>query len=113
MSTTPDPVTTFLNQLKESGESALNRLSEHLLENPLFMEALRRTAEAKARVDRTVSGTLDFVNVVSKNDVQRILEELEQLSNRVGRTQRAVASIERLLEEMKTTLDKLGAPSRK
>lgn len=113
MSTTPDPITIFVNQLKESGETAFNRLSEQLLENPVFMKALQRTAEAKSHVDKTVAGTMDFVNVVSKNDVQRILEEIEELSNKLGRTQRAVASMERLLEEMKTALDKMARPSRK
>lgn len=114
MSTTSqDPIAAFVNQLKESGETAFNRLSEQLLENPLFMKALQRTVEAKGQVDRTVAGTLDFVNVVSKNDVQRILDELEELSGKVGRTQRAVASMERLLEEMKSALDKMARPARK
>jgi chaperonin cofactor prefoldin len=113
MSTAPDPITIFVNQLKESGETAFNRLSEQLLENPVFMKALQRTVEAKGHVDRTVAGTLDFVNVVSKNDVQRILEEIEELSNRLGRTQRAVASIERLLEDIKAAIDKMARPARK
>jgi hypothetical protein len=108
----PDPISTLMSQLKESGETAFNRLSEQLLENPLFMKAMQRTLEAKSQVDKTVSGTLDFVNVVSKNDVQRILEEVEALSAKVGRTQRAVASMERLLEEMKATLDKLAHPKK-
>ena len=74
----PDPITTLMNHLKESGESAFNRLSEQLLDNPVFMNAMQRTLQAKTQVDKTVSGTLDFVNVVSKNDVQRILEEIER-----------------------------------
>jgi hypothetical protein len=106
--TNPDPITTLMNHLKESGESAFNRLSEQLLENPLFMTAMQRTLQAKSQVDKTVSGTLDFVNVVSKNDIQRILDEVEALSAKVGRTQRAVASMERLLEEIKAGLDKLS-----
>jgi chaperonin cofactor prefoldin len=105
-----DPIGTLLNQIKNSGESAFNRLSEQLLENPLFMQALQRTLEAKGTVDKTVSGTLDFVNVVSKNDIQRLLEEIEDLSAKVGRTQRAVDSMERLLEEMKASIDKLAKP---
>jgi uncharacterized membrane protein len=108
----PDPITTLMNQLKESGESAFNRLSEQLLDNPVFMTAMQRTLEAKNQVDKTVSGTLDFVNVVSKNDIQRILDEMEALSARVGRTQRAVASMERLLEEIKASLDKLAHPKK-
>jgi hypothetical protein len=103
----PDPISVLMNQLKESGESAFNRLSEQLLENPLFMNAMQRTLLAKSRVDKTVAGTMDFVNMPSKNDVQRIIEEVEQLSAKVGRAQRAIASMERLLEEMKASLDKL------
>jgi hypothetical protein len=70
----------FINRLKTSGESAFNKLSEQLLENPAFMSAFRRAVEAKGQVDKTVSGTMDFMNLPSKNDVQRVLEELTSVS---------------------------------
>lgn len=107
----PDDVTigSLLGRLRESGESAFNSLSEQLLENPTFMSAFRRAAEAKAEVDRTVSGTLDFMNVPSKNDVQRLLEELGALSGQVARQQKVLLAIERTLSSINTTLADLVA----
>jgi uncharacterized membrane protein len=109
--TPPDDTTigALLNRLKDSGESAFNRLSEQLLETPMFMSAFRRAVEAKAQVDRTVSGTMDFVNLPSKNDVQRLLEELESLGAQVVRQQKTLASVERALAQVNATLAELAA----
>ncbi len=112
----PDDVTigSLLGRLRESGESAFNALSEQLLENPTFMRAFRKAVEAKADVDRTVSGTLDFVNLPSKNDVQRQLEELSAIGAQLARQQKVLLAIERHLTSINTTLAELAArrPSR-
>jgi hypothetical protein len=100
---------TLLNRLKDSGESAFNRLSEQLLETPMFMAAFRRAVEAKSQVDRTVSGTLDFVNLPSKNDVQRVLEELESLGAQVARQQKTLAALERGLAQVGAAVADLSA----
>ncbi len=99
----------FLNRLKESGEGAFNKLSEQLLENPVFLDAMRRTLEAKGQVDRTISGTLDFVNLPSKNDLTRILDELESLSARVAKQQRSIAQIEQDMAVTKALVERLIA----
>jgi len=99
----------FLNRLKESGEGAFNRLSEQLLENPLFLDAMRRTLEAKGQMDRTISGTLDFVNLPSKNDMGRILEEIEALSAKVSKQQRSMAQIEQDMAVVKALVERLTA----
>jgi hypothetical protein len=99
----------FLSRLKESGEGAFNKLSEQLLENPVFLDALRRTLEAKGQVDRTISGTLDFVNLPSKNDFGRMLEELEDVSARIARQQKAIAQIEQDMAVVKALVERLTA----
>jgi hypothetical protein len=99
----------FLGRLKESGEGAFNKLSEQLLENPLFLDALRRTLDAKGSVDRTISGTLDFVNLPSKNDFSQLFEELASLSTRLARQQRSIAQIEQDLMVVKTLVESLTA----
>ena len=99
----------FLNRLKESGEGAFNKLSEQLLENPLFLDAMRRTLEAKGQMDRTISGTLDFVNLPSKNDMGRILEEIEALSAKVSKQQRSMAQIEQDMAVVKALVERLTA----
>jgi uncharacterized membrane protein len=103
------PLGTLLNRLKDSGESAFNRLSEQLLETPMFMTAFRRAVEAKAQVDRTVSGTMDFVNLPSKNDVQRVLEELESLGAQVARQQKTLAAVEKGLAQVNAAVTDLAA----
>jgi archaellum component FlaC len=105
----------FLNRLKESGEGAFNKLSEQLLENPVFLDAMRRTLEAKGQVDRTISGTMDLVNLPSKNDVSRIVEELESMSARLGKQQKAIASLEHDVKVIKTLVETIStrlAPAR-
>jgi hypothetical protein len=97
----------FLNRLKESGEGAFNRLSEQLLENPLFLDAMRHTLEAKGQMDRTISGTLDFVNLPSKNDIGRIVEELESLSAKIAKQQRSMAQIEQDMAVVKALVERL------
>ena len=99
----------FLNRLKESGEGAFNKLSEQLLENPVFLDAMRRTLEAKGQVDRTISGTLDFVNLPSKNDFTRIAEELESVSARLAKQQRSITQIEQDLAVTKALVERLTA----
>ena len=102
-------------RLKDSGEGAFNKLSEQLLENPLVLDALRRTLVAKGQVDRTISGTMDLVNLPSKNDVTRIVEELESMSARLGKQQKAIASLEHDVKVIKTLVETIStrlAPAR-
>jgi hypothetical protein len=97
-------ISALLGRLKESGESAFNSLSAQLLENPTFMAALRRALEAKGQVDRTVSGTLDLVNLPSKNDVARIVEALDAVSAQLARQQRTLAVLEQAVARIESLL---------
>lgn len=97
----------LLDRLKDSGEQALNNFSQRLLENPTFLNALRRGIETKERVGRTISGTMDFVNLPSKNDMAEIKEALERLEMRVAAQQRALSAIEKQLDELKSVVTAL------
>ncbi len=99
-------VRSLLGRLKDSGEQVFNELSQQLLDNPTFLAALRRSVEAKERVGRTISGTMDFVNLPSKNDVAALMEALEHLSIRVAKQDRALAAIQQRLDEIKAAVDK-------
>jgi hypothetical protein len=92
----------LLNRLRESGEGTFNKLSEQLLENPAFLNAFRKAIEAKGQVDRTVSGAMDFINVPSKNDIARILEEVESISAQLARQQRMLTEIQEAVGAGKT-----------
>ncbi len=100
-------IAALLVRLKESGEHAFNQFSQQLLENPTFLAALRRSLEAKERVDKTISGTMDFVNLPSKNDVTAITASLEQITIRLAGQQRSVAAIEKKIDELKAAIESL------
>jgi hypothetical protein len=106
---TSDAIGSFINRLKESGEGAFNKLSEQLLETPVFLDAMRHTIEAKSQVDRTMSGALDFVNLPSKNDVQRLLESLDGLGATVRKQERTLAALEHQMAVVKALVEKLTA----
>jgi len=95
----------FMSQLMRSGEGAFNKLSEQLLENPVFMEALRHTLEAKGQVDRTIRDTMDFVSLPSKNDIERIVELLEKIDERLGSEQRSLQAMEEQIAVMKLLVE--------
>lgn len=103
-------VRSLLGRLKDSGEQVINDLSQQLLENPTFLAALRRSIEAKERVGRTIGGTMDFVNLPSKNDMAAIMEAIEHLGVRVAKQERTLAAIEQRLAEMTAALGALSAP---
>ena len=108
--TNENAVTSLLDRLKDSGEQVLNDLSQRLLDNPTFLAALRRSIEAKDRVGRTISGTMDFVNLPSKNDVTAIMEAIEHLGLRVANQQRMLTSIEQRLDELNKAIATLQQP---
>lgn len=102
-------ITGLLSRIRGTGEAAIDELSSQLMENPTFMSALRRGLEAKGKVDRTVRGAMDFVNVPSKNDVDRLLEELDGIRTRLVKQQRALKKLQQGVDEI---LDRLPGAAR-
>jgi len=100
----PGTVEGVLASLKNAGQAAFDELSEQLLENELFLAAMKKSLETKGRVDRTVGRTLDFMSLPSKNDVARVLEEIEGVRARLVKQQRALRDLERGVQELKQLL---------
>ena len=98
------PIGSFLASLKNSGQAAFDELSAQLLENELFLAAMKKSLEAKGRVDRTVGETLDFMSLPSKNDVTKVLEEIEGIRSRLVKQQRMLKELERGVGELKELL---------
>jgi len=96
----------FLGKLKDSGEAAFEELSSQLMENPLFMKALKKGLETKGEIDNKVSGAMDFMNLPSKNDVARLLEEIERVRSRMAQQQRMLKNVQSEMEEMKKLISK-------
>jgi predicted DNA-binding ArsR family transcriptional regulator len=111
---TPDKmIGALIGRLMESGEGAFNKLSEQLLANPLFLDAMRRTIEAKGHVDKTISGTMDLVNLPSKNDISKIMEDIETLAGKMAKQERVLAKVEQDLIVTKTLVEGLVAAKRR
>ena len=98
------PIGSFLESLKSSGQAAFDELSAQLLENELFLAAMKKSLEAKGRVDKTVGGTLDFMSLPSKNDVGKVLEEIEGIRSRLVKQQRTLRDLEQSVGELKELL---------
>jgi len=98
------PIGSFLASLKNSGQAAFDELSAQLLENELFLAGLKKSLEAKGRVDKTVGETLDFMSLPSKNDVARLLEEIAGIRKRLVQQQRALGNLEQGVQELKELL---------
>ena len=96
----------FLGKLKDSGEAAFEELSSQLMENPIFMKALKKGLETKGDIDNKVSGAMDFMNLPSKNDVAKLLEEIERVRSRMAKQQRMLKNVQSEMEEMKKLLNK-------
>jgi hypothetical protein len=100
----PGPIGSFLASLKSSGQAAFDELSQQLLENELFLAAMKRSLEAKGRVDKTIGETLDFMSLPSKNDVAKVLEEIQGIRARLVKQQRALRDLEQSVQELKQLL---------
>lgn len=110
---TPDKVIgTLIGRLMESGEGAFNKLSEQLLANPLFLDAMRRTLEAKGRVDQTISGTMDLVNLPSKNDIAKIVDDLEAIGGKLAKQERVLTKLEHELAAIRALVEQLAVSRR-
>jgi len=99
----------LLAKLKSSGEAAFEELSNELMENELFLAAMKKSLEAKAHVDKTVSGTMDFMSLPSKNDVAKVLEEIEAVRSRLVKQQRILKNLEQSVAELKELLQQRPA----
>ena len=67
------------------------------MENALFISAMKKSLEAKSHVDKTVSGDMDFMNLPSKNDVAKLMEEMQRVRSRMVKQQRLLVEIKTML----------------
>ena len=102
----PATISGFLSKLKISGEAAFEELSNQLMKNELFLSAMKKSLETKSRVDKTVSGTMDFINLPSKNDIERLLEEVQAIRSRLVKQQRSLKELHAAVEDIKTLLSR-------
>ncbi|HVP03175.1 MAG TPA: hypothetical protein VMT10_11440 [Solirubrobacteraceae bacterium] len=110
-------------RLSRSGEDALGRIAQDLLENPLVSSAISRAFEARERAGQAQEAAMGALNIPSAADIERLtrrvrslgqrLEGIEdgvdRLDERVARqgqdgTEARLAAIEERLAAIETTL---------
>ena len=105
-------------RLAKSGEDALGKLAQDLLENPLVNSALTRAFDAREKASQAQEAAMGALNIPSAADVERLTRRLRSVSQRlegiedgVDRLDESVAGlqgsagIEPRLQAIETALD--------
>ena len=119
-STPPD---NLRSRLSRSGEDALGRLAQDLLENPLVSGAIARAFEAREKASQAQEVAMGALNLPSAADIERLTRRVRSVSQRlegiedgVDRVGERVAGlqgpgveqrVEQRLAGIEQTLDKL------
>ena len=70
-------------RLARSGEDALGRLAQDLLENPLVSSAISRAFEAREKAVQAQELAMGALNLPSAADVERLTRRLRSVSQRL------------------------------
>ena len=70
-------------RLARSGEDALGRLAQELLENSLVSGALSRAFEAREKATQAQEAALGALNIPSAADIERLTRRVRQVSQRL------------------------------
>jgi CRP-like cAMP-binding protein len=78
------------DRLARSGEDALGKLANDLLENPLVNSAITRAFAARERAAHAQEAALGALNIPSAADVDRLTRRLRSVSNRLEGIEEAI-----------------------
>ena len=92
-------------RLAKSGEDALGKLAQDLLENPLVNTALTRAFEAREKATQAQEAAMGALNIPSAADVERLTRRLRSVSQRLEGIEDGVDRLDARLAE----LDRGGA----
>ncbi len=70
-------------RLAKSGEDALGRFAQDLLENPLVTGALSRAFEAREKAAQAQEAAMGALNIPSASDIERLTRRIRQVSQRL------------------------------
>ena len=71
------------DRITRSGEDALGKLAQDLLENPLVNGAISRAFEARERATQAQEAAMGALNIPSAADVERLTRRLRSVSQRL------------------------------
>ena len=78
------------------------------MENELFLSAMKKSLEAKSHVDKTVSGTMDFVHVPAALATGSSGFRTAAIRSRQVKQQRLLKQLQQGVDEIKSMLAKNG-----
>jgi CRP-like cAMP-binding protein len=88
-------------RLAKSGEDALGKLAQDLLENPLVNSALTRAFEAREKATQAQEAAMGALNIPSAADVERLTRRLRSVSQRLEGIEDGVDRVDQRFAELK------------
>ena len=98
-------VNDLIGKLRNAGEDTFNQLAGQLMQNETFLSVMQQSLAAKQQVDTAVSGTMDFVNLPSKNDIASLVERLDALATRTARIEGKVDALAESVAQLARAAD--------
>jgi hypothetical protein len=89
-------------RLGRSGEDALGKLAQDLLENPLVSGAIARAFEAREKAAAAQEVAMGALNIPSAADVERLTRRLRSVSQRLEGIEDGVDRLDQRLADLKT-----------
>jgi hypothetical protein len=101
------------DRLTRSGEDALGKLAQDLLENPLVTGAIARAFDAREKASAAQETAMSALNLPSAADLERLTRRLRSVSQRLEGIEDGVDRLDRRFEQVGKTAqppeDRLGA----
>jgi predicted nucleic acid-binding Zn-ribbon protein len=101
------------DRLTRSGEDALGKLAQDLLENPLVTGAIAKAFDAREKASAAQETAMSALNLPSAADLERLTRRLRSVSQRLEGIEDGVDRLDRRFEHVGKTAqppeDRLGA----
>jgi predicted nucleic acid-binding Zn-ribbon protein len=94
-------------RLTRSGEDALGRLAQDLLENPLVNGAIARAFEAREKAAQAQEVAFGALNIPSASDIERLTRRVRSVSQRLEGIEDGVDRLDERLAGLQGSLDAL------
>ena len=88
------------DRLARSGEDALGKLAQDLLENPLVTGAISRAFDAREKATAAQETAMSALNLPSAADLERLTRRLRSVSQRLEGIEDGVDRLDRRFEEV-------------
>ena len=92
-------------RLTRSGEDALGRLAQDLLENPIVNGAIARAFEAREKAAQAQEVAFGALNLPSASDIERLTRRLRSVSQRLEGIEDGVDRLDERLAALQVSLD--------